>query len=475
MIGYWDRDLRNRFGNRAYYDWFGVDPDKMAGSHIRDIIGEERYALNYPYIQGALEGQRQQFERAIPCPDGSHIRYSLADYIPDIRDGEVQGFYVLVTDITQVKTAEMAYRRNEELLREVQAVANLGYYVYDMVADRWESSDILDNLFGIDENYIRDAAGWLSLVAPDMRSEMAEYLASLLAGGERFNREYAIQRANDGERRWVAGFGTIEHDEEGNPLRMVGSIQDITDRIAVERAIRQKTDQLIQSNRDLEQFASVASHDLQTPLRNVIHYAQLLERRYKGRLDAEADEFIGFIVDGGKRMTRLIADLLEYSRISSHLKPLQPVPAGESVALALRNLTLELENTKAKVLIDELPLIMAEPSQLTSLFQNLIGNSLKYRNPNRQAMLSIKAERVDEDWWRFSATDNGIGIDPQYLEKVFEIFQRLNPMSDTKGTGIGLTLCRRIVHRFGGTIWIDSTPGEGTTIYFTLHDASDAR
>ena len=226
------------------------------------------------------------------------------------------------------------------------------------------------------------------------------------------------------------------------------------------------------SNADLEQFAYVSSHDLRTPLRNIISYSQLLEHRYKGRIDDDADIFIGFIVDNGRQMTRLINDLLEYSRITSQSKPLQPTLAVEAVAQALSNLRLELNESSAEVTVENLPQVMADETHLVSLFQNLLSNGLKYRASGRKPRLSVTAERVAPDLWRFAVADNGIGIEPQYQEKVFDIFQRLAPTSDKQGTGIGLTLCRRIVRRFGGTIWLDSKPGVGTTVFFTLKDCS---
>jgi PAS domain S-box-containing protein len=255
--------------------------------------------------------------------------------------------------------------------------------------------------------------------------------------------------------------------QDGVVVGAVVTFIDITQRKAMQ-------EELTRSNAELEQFAYVASHDLQTPLRNIVSYTQLLERRYKDRIDADADDFIGFIVDSSKQMTRLINDLLEYSRVSSQSKPLRPVPAGDAVAQALRNLRGDLETAAAEVAVGDLPLVMAEPSHLASLFQNLLGNGLKYRMPGRRPRLSVTAERSAADRWTFAVADNGIGIEPQYFDKIFEIFQRLNPASEREGTGIGLTLCRRIVHRFGGTIWVDSVPGVGTTFFFTLRDGSAA-
>ena len=240
---------------------------------------------------------------------------------------------------------------------------------------------------------------------------------------------------------------------------------------ASRRALEAQALQLARSNADLEQFAYVASHDLQTPLRNIVSYTQLLERRYRGQLGADADEFITFIIDSTKQMRRLIIDLLEYSRVSNQSRPLEPVQAGDAMAQALLNLTSEIDQAAAEITVGEMPVVMAEPSHLASLFQNLLGNGIRYRSPDRRPRLSVTAERINIRQWKIAVTDNGVGIEPDYHDKIFEIFQRLDPISKAGGTGIGLTICRRIVHRFGGSIWVESAPGHGSTFFFTLDGA----
>ena len=258
--------------------------------------------------------------------------------------------------------------------------------------------------------------------------------------------------------------------------QMVAKLEAMeAERIRATEELRDKNDALLRSNSDLEQFAYVASHDLQTPLRNIVSYTQLLARRYKGQLDQDADEFMGFIVDNTKKMTRLISDLLEYSRASNQSEPLESVSARDAVAQALSNLSQDLNNGGVEVTVGDLPRVMAVETHLLSLFQNLVGNSIKYRAPDRAARVTIAAERITPEHWRFAVSDNGIGIEPQYHAKVFEIFQRLNPALETEGTGIGLTLCRRIVHRFGGAIWMESEPDRGTIFFFTLRDGMAAK
>ena len=267
---------------------------------------------------------------------------------------------------------------------------------------------------------------------------------------------------------WLEGdFSTFVVDENSH---LLFAFHDVSDRIAAERAMRDKTLQLERSNADLERFAYIASHDLQTPLRNMACFAQLLDRRYGGRLDADADEFIGFIVNGAKKMSQLILDTLEYARITGSGKPLSPVSARQAVDVALELLKSDLDKVDARITIGPMPVIMGDESQMVSLFQNLIGNSLRYRSPDRAIEVSISAEARDDDQWHIAVNDNGIGIEEQYFHNIFKMFHRLDPSRDQEGTGIGLAVCQRIVQRWGGDIWVSSKIGEGTTFNFTALD-----
>jgi signal transduction histidine kinase len=240
------------------------------------------------------------------------------------------------------------------------------------------------------------------------------------------------------------------------------------------RALERRTEELARSNADLEQFAYVASHDLQTPLRNIASYAQLLARRYEGRLDKDADEFIGYIVGGAKHMSSMIPDLLDYARVSRSPPELMPVDLNAVVKSVLTNLGPDLQETGAVIKMDTLPVVLAEARQAESLFQNLLENALTYRQPDSPPQIEITATQEPKGLWRLSVHDNGIGIEPAYFEKIFIIFQRLEPARFPGGTGIGLALCRRIVHRFGGSIWVESEPKKGTTFNFTLRPPAEA-
>ncbi|MCX5726256.1 MAG: PAS domain S-box protein [Candidatus Saganbacteria bacterium] len=252
----------------------------------------------------------------------------------------------------------------------------------------------------------------------------------------------------------------------GKVAALTSIITDITERKWIEEEIGRYATELKRSNEDLQQFAYVASHDLQEPLRTIVSFIELLERRYKGKLDAEADEFISFVTSGASRMQQLILDLLTFSRVQTKGKELMPTDTSKVLKQTLEILHASLESNKAVVTNDPLPTVIADESQLIQLFQNLLGNAIKFhgKEPPR---VHISA-RLEGERFVFSFRDNGIGIDPQYFDRLFQVFQRLHTKEEYAGTGIGLAVCKKIVVRHGGKIWLESKPGEGTTFYFTL-------
>jgi light-regulated signal transduction histidine kinase (bacteriophytochrome) len=257
----------------------------------------------------------------------------------------------------------------------------------------------------------------------------------------------------------LAGEGSVS---------VVASVRDITWRKQLEADLRNSAEELARSNADLEQFAYVASHDLQEPLRAVAGLVQLLQQRLAGKLDERGEEFMHHAVDGARRMQTLISDLLMYSRLSTRAHPPQTIDSSIAVERALANLALPVLESGALVSVEPLPSIVADPTQLTQLFQNLIGNALKYRG-DRKPLIRISSRRVDGTWV-FSVEDNGIGIEAEYFERIFGVFQRLHTLREYPGTGIGLAICKRIVERHGGRLWVESVPAQGSTFRFTLPD-----
>ncbi|XZN92430.1 MAG: ATP-binding protein [Microcoleus sp.] len=246
--------------------------------------------------------------------------------------------------------------------------------------------------------------------------------------------------------------------------------KEIGNRQRVESALLKSNQELARSNAELEQFAYVASHDLQAPLATIASYAQLLEKRYQEQLDSQANKFIGNIVQGCTRMQALIDDLLEYSRVGRSHKPFKPTNCNQVLEQALANLQGVIRDTQAVVSYGELPVVNGEISQLVQLFQNLVGNAIKYRK-NEPPAISISVCK-QHDHWLFSVADNGIGIARQHQERIFQIFQRLHTQKEYSGTGIGLAICQKIVELHGGRIWVNSEPGQGSIFYFTLNENS---
>jgi len=243
--------------------------------------------------------------------------------------------------------------------------------------------------------------------------------------------------------------------------------REVSDRAAAEQALREKTDALGRSNAELEQFAYVASHDLQEPLRMVSSYVQLFERRYAGQVDPQAKKYVDYAVEGAKRMQALIGGLLEFSRIGRIDEPFARVDTGSALDLALLNLRTAIDENEGAVTRGPLPIVTGNAGRLAQVFQNLVGNALKFRRPDQAPSIHVSAVSRGEEWL-FAVKDNGIGIDAQYVERIFVIFQRLHTRAEYPGTGIGLSICKKVIERHGGRIWVESEPGAGATFLFTL-------
>ena len=309
---------------------------------------------------------------------------------------------------------------------------------------------------------------WFDTFLPEPLGEEVRQVHQRVVSGET---EATERYANPvltatGEERLIAWRNTTLRDARDQVIGALSSGEDITERKQAEAELQRMVTELARSNADLQQFASVASHDLSEPLRMVTSYLQLLARRYEGRLDPDADEFIGYAVDGAMRMQTLISDLLAYSRVGTHGEQLGPTDGEEVLQRTLVVLGPAIQEAGAVITHDPLPVVHADATQLGQALQNLLGNAIKFRS-EAAPQVHVWPRRQDREWV-FSVRDNGIGIPPEYADKVFVIFQRLHGRSEYPGTGIGLAICKRIVERHGGRIWFESQPGVGTTFHFTL-------
>lgn len=301
-------------------------------------------------------------------------------------------------------------------------------------------------------------------VHPDEVTKLVERYMRRMAGEKVEEMYETILKRKDGSDVFAeVNAGPILYQR--NPADLV-FIRDISERKLAEQKLNETMKELEKSNKELENFAYVVSHDLQEPLRMISTYLQLLGLRYKGKLDSDADEFIGFAVDGATRMHTLIDDLLMFSRVSTGEKMFEPVDSKEVLDLALENLQVAIEESSAIVTHDPLPTVLADDLQIGQLYQNLISNAIKFHG-EEPPRIHVSAEQKENEWL-FSVRDNGIGIDSKYTESIFTVFQRLHKKSEYPGTGLGLAISKKIVERHGGQIWVESESGKGSTFYFTI-------
>jgi PAS domain S-box-containing protein len=379
--------------------------------------------------------------------------------------GKAARLLVAMIDVTERKQAEQALRESEARFRSLTQLSSDWYWEQDSQFGLTFMSGRMGERTGLDAKSFLGRKRWdspaLNLTPEDWLKHREQ-----LERHEPF-RNFELQRPDaDGGSRWIALSGEPLFDEHGHFAGYRGVGSDITERKQAELALREAHEELKRSNAELEQFAYVASHDLQEPLRMVSSYTQLLLRRFGERFDGDSREFMGYIVDGAARMKQLIEDLLAYSRVGTKGKEFREVPVEDILRRAVSNLRASIEEAGAAVSWDPLPVVRGDDMQLTQLFQNLIGNALKFRSasvPRIHVFVSQQDANV-----HFMVRDNGIGIEPQYFERIFMVFQRLHNKADYPGTGIGLAICKKVVERHGGRVWVESRPGEGSAFHFTL-------
>ncbi len=365
---------------------------------------------------------------------------------------------------------ELALRQSEERYRTL----------YHRTPVMLHSADAAGRLISVSDYWL-DCMGYgraevigrrvISFLTPESRRHaLRELTPRLLESGQIKNVELRGRRRN-GEEFDALLSAIIEQDEAGRFVQSLTVLTDITDQKRVAAELAARTDELQRSNAELEQFAYVASHDLREPLRMINGYVGLLQRRYADKLDSDAMEFIRFAADGASRMDRLVLELLEFSRVGRMQQPLQPVAIADVVDRVLNDLQFTVAECGGTVVVpDALPVVLADRPQITRVFQNLIGNALKYRAPDRPPRIELNVRRRGGDW-QFSVTDNGIGIAREDHDRIFHLFQRLHARGEYEGTGLGLAIAKKIIERHGGSIAVESEPDRGSRFTFTLHAA----
>lgn len=451
-----------RDANNATFRLLGYERDALIGQPVSlieaapdasKVIDERR--------KNVLSGLGTIFEARHRCKDGTIRDFECS--VTEMQIGSKTLAISVERDITGRKQAEEALRKSESRYKTL--VDNLPQKVFlkdrNMVYVSCNRSFARD--LGID---IEEFGGKTDFdffpkeLADQYRADDKRIMES--GATEEFDEGYI----KDEQGLIVHTVKTPIRDENGEVVGLLGIFWDITEERLAEEKLKKTLEDLERSNKELEQFAYVASHDMQEPLRMVSSYTQLLERRYKDKLDTDANEFIAYAVDGANRMQRLIQDLLAFSRVSSRGKSLTPTDCNAVLGTVRINLSVAIEENNARVTHDELPIVMADDTQLVQVFENLIGNAIKFHS-EEPPRIHVSAEKNKKEWI-FSIRDNGKGIDPQYHERIFVIFQRLQGKGEYPGTGIGLAICKRIIERHGGRIWVESEPEKGSIFYFTI-------
>jgi PAS domain S-box-containing protein len=451
--------------NKAFCSMLGYSEEELKSKKWQEITHPEDIEASSQAIAPILAGEKDsaRFTKRYLHKDGSIVWTDVSTVLRRDKEGKPVYFMTALLDITERKHAEQALQlENARFMRFVNSNI-IGIVIADATGKIILANDYYLNILGVTrEGFLGGNVDWRKFTPPEWLPADEKAIAELREGGicEPYEKEYVRE---DGTRVPVyIADAMLPGPEE----HIAAFILDITERKRAEEAVQRITDDLLRSNAELEQFAYVASHDLQEPLRMVSSYVQLLARRYQGKLDSDADEFIGFAVDGAKRMQNLINDLLAYSRVGTRGSGFMPVSAEFLLEEAKANLQLTIEESGARITQDALPVVHGDPVQLASVFQNLLGNAIKFHG-SEPPCIHISAQQEAEHWI-FSVRDNGMGIDPQFAERIFIIFQRLNDRTRYPGTGIGLAICKRIILRHGGRIWVQSEPGQGAVFYFTL-------
>lgn len=443
---------------------FGYSGDEMVGQSIKRLIPADRMSEEDEIISKIKRGEQvEHYETVRLRKDGQVIHVAVT--VSPIRDarGRIVGASKMARDITERRKIEEQLRISHKEITDLKSA--LDEHAIVAITDPHGRITYVNDKFCEISQYSRQ-----ELIGRDHRiinsghhpMEFIRGLWMTITHGDVWHGEIK-NKAKDGSFYWVDTTIVPFRDEHGKLRQFVAIRADITARKAAEEAVQKQAAELARSNRDLEQFAYVASHDLQEPLRAVGGCLQVLKRRYQGQLDARADELIGHSVDGATRMQTLIEGLLSFSRVGTKGRNFQPVDCEEALEEALKNLTKSIKESDAVITRDSLPTLRGDPTQLVLLFQNLIGNAIKFRG-EKAPRVHVGAAR-DERGLTVSIRDNGIGIDPQYSERVFVIFQRLHTRNEYPGTGIGLAICKKIMERHGGSIAVESSLGNGCTFH----------
>jgi PAS domain S-box-containing protein len=470
-------DKKGRFVsvNSAAQRILGYHETELIGFCFANFIHKDDLAKTEALAPDFMAGKDiVNFENRYCRKDGSvvHLQWTAAWNEPD------QLLYCVARDITELKKTQQALLASNDRFYYATKATSDAIWEWDVANDVFYFGEGYTALFGY-ETTESTLSGWSGTIHSTDRDRVLEQLMAVVfhSAESLWVSEYRFLK-KDGAVAFVRNRCIVLRDNKGQPVRLVGALQDITlqkehehSLLALNRRLTEQTKKLKQSNRELENFAYVASHDLQEPLRSVSTFVQLLQKRYAEKLDEKARQYIGFVVEGASHMRQLIVNMLEYSRVDAASEPVVVLDVNDLIDQVIRIHRNDIAQTAAEITCKNLPVIRGRQSLLIQLFQNLIGNALKYRSASPPRITVGCREKKRH--WLFYVKDNGIGIREEFYTKIFEMFQRLHARDEYSGTGIGLAICKKIVHLHGGEIRVKSVPGEGSTFLLTLQKNYD--
>lgn len=468
-----DRQHRWVLLNDAYCQFMGYSRDELLGKSDYDFFPENEAEVFWRKDEEVfVSGDENINEEEFTDSDNNlHIIVTKKTLYADIS-GE-KYIVGIIREITQIKEAQRAIKESEEKYRELVENANSSIVKMDKNGNITFFNEFAEKFFGFSKEEIigKNVVG---TIVPDTESSgrnLKKLVYEILKNPEAYHCHENENITKENKRVWVSWANRSIYNEKGELTGVLSVGTDITERKQIEKDRENLIIELERSNDELRQFAYITSHDLQEPLRTIASFTQLLERRYKGQLDKDADEYIEFIVEGSKRMKEMIQGLLEYSKIGKTEKGMKPVKTENILEKVISNLITSIEENNATITHDPLPEVVGDENQLIRLFQNLIGNALKFRKKDVPPKIHISAVLDENNNYIFSIADNGIGMDLKFKDRIFEVFKRLHTIDQFEGTGIGLAISKRIIEKHGGKIWVESKHGMGSVFYFTLKSA----
>ncbi|MGS2718128.1 PAS domain S-box protein [Eionea flava] len=470
-----DEKFRIVQANKAFLNVYPSDMrNQVIGTTTLESYREDEREAFLVNDRKAFKDGLSQVEESLLFPDGEFrtLITTKVRFYDEYGDVFILG---VASDITDIKTAQTDLLKSEQRYELSVKGSSVGLWDYDTVSGELYWSDRFKEMLGVTTEFNGELADFSDLLHADDRPYVLDALDKHLKNEGPYKVDYRMQKI-DGSYIWIHAEGQALWNEKGEPVRMAGSVEDITERKQKEIEREKLINDLAKSNEGLEHFAFICSHDLQEPLRIIRSFSERLQKHMGDSLegDEKAELYFKFIVDGAARAQVLIADILAYSRLENDTQVLEDVSAEELVEAVKKHLQIGLDDDQRLVTYDPLPMLSGNKTQLYQLLQNLINNGLKYQAAGVKPEVHISATDSGDGFWCFSVKDNGIGIEPRYQKQIFDVFKRLHGQSEYAGTGVGLAICTKVVERHGGRLWVESEKGSGSTFFFRLPKPDDS-